>query len=541
MVIPPPDDPARNAMYHHTLHILLLSSDPLLEASLRAAAPRPGFAHIFSTGQNPESDTLAQCAGADIVLLDASRLEHLPAMRRAARPDALFIFAGDAQPEAESLPLLDDVWLGPASAGLYDFHVARLLDAVRQRRDHDLTNLHLNTVIDLTTDLVWFKDAKGAHVKVNEAFCRLVGKSREVVEGRGHYFIWDIEPEEYAQGEFVCLETDQIVMNSREVGVFDEVVKAPQGMRQFKTRKAPLFNADGRVMGTVGIARDVTDIANMTAELDLVLQSIPYAVMLLDADRRIVNFNDRFRKLFGITDTDYIIGEKREVFRKKAIERLGFARKGKHVKMRSAVDGHERFIDMYEENILDIFNNVIGMICIYRDVTRQRQIEKRLKERANTDELTGLFNRHYFFRQIPVALPLGAGLAYVDLDNFKYVNDKFGHDTGDKALMLTAQLLRKHLRGAVIARLGGDEFAAYLPEGCTEESLRTCASDLLAAMIDAYDAHEAYQGLSASIGVALVEDQGLSREDLVRRGDLAMYTAKRLGKRGYCFYTTSLE
>ena len=93
----------------------------------------------------------------------------------------------------------------------------------------------------------------------------------------------------------------------------------------------------------------------------------------------------------------------------------------------------------------------------------------------------------------------------------------------------------------MIARLGGDEFAAYFPEGCTEENLCTCASDLLAAMIEAYDAHKAYQGLSASIGVALVEDQGLSREDLVRRGDLAMYTAKRLGKRGYCFYTTSLE
>ena len=95
-------------------------------------------------------------------------------------------------------------------------------------------------------------------------------------------------------------------------------------------------------------------------------------------------------------------------------------------------------------------------------------------------------------------------------------------------------------RGAVIARLGGDEFAAYFPAGCTEANLCTCASDLLTAMIEAYDAHEAYQGLSASIGVALV-DQGLSREDLVRRGDLAMYTAKRLGKRRYCFYTTSLE
>lgn len=209
--------------------------------------------------------------------------------------------------------------------------------------------------------------------------------------------------------------------------------------------------------------------------------------------------------------------------------------------MRSAVDGHERVIDMHEEDILDIFSNVIGMICIYRDVTRQRQIEKRLRERANTDELTGLFNRHYFFRQIPVTLPLGSGLAYVDLDNFKHVNDKYGHYTGDNALVLTAQLLRKHLRGAVIARLGGDEFAAYFSAGCTKENLCTCARGLLASMIEAYDEHEAYQGLSASIGVALVEDQGLSREDLVRRGDLAMYTAKRLGKRRYCFYTTSLE
>ena len=528
-------------MYHHTLHILLFSSDPLLEALLRAAAPRPGFAHIFSTGQNPESDTLAQCAGADIVLLDASRLGHLPAMRRAARPDALFIFAGETQPEAESLPLLDDVWLGPASASLYDFHVARLLDAVRQRRDHDLTTLHLNAAIDLTTDLVWFKDAKGAHVKVNEAFCRLVGKSREVVEGRGHYFIWNLEPEEYAQGEFVCLETDQIVMNSREVGVFDEVVKAPQGMRQFKTRKTPLFNTDGSIMGTVGIAHDVTDLANMTAELDLVLQSIPYPVMILDSNKHIVNFNDRFKKLFGIDSTDYIAGESRDVLRQRAVERLGFSRNGRHVVMRSVVDGLEKHIDMYESEILDIFKNVIGMICIYRDVTRQLQIERRLKLRANTDDLTELFNRHYFFRSIPATLSAGAGLAYIDLDNFKHVNDKFGHHAGDKALILTAQILRKHLRDAVIARLGGDEFAAFFPESCSKALLRNCAEELLVAMDEAFDGHEAFAGLSASIGITLAEQPGLARDDLVRQGDVAMYEAKRLGKRRYCVYSASLE
>lgn len=534
-------------MYHHSLHILLRSTDTLLDASLRSATPHAGFTHVMTAIHGHERDqnaaSLPELATADIVLLDATDIALLPAMRNASKTDTLFIFVDDGThaPEADMLSLLDDVWLGPHSASLYDFRVARLLDAVRRRRDHELTTLHLETAMNLTSDLIWFKDAKGSHVKVNEAFCRLVGKSRQQVEGRGHYYIWDLEPEEYAQGEFVCLETDNIVMNSREAGVFDEMVKAPQGMRQFKTRKAPLFNMDGSVMGTVGIAHDVTDIANMTAELDLVLQSIPYAVIILDADRHIVNFNERFKKLFGIGPTDYIVGESRDVLRQRAVERLGFSRSGRHVVMRSAVDGHEKYLDMYENDIFDIFDNVIGMICIYRDVTRQRQIERRLKQRANTDDLTGLFNRHHFFKNIPATLSAGAGLAYIDLDNFKHVNDKFGHYTGDKALIFTAQLLRKHLPGAVIARLGGDEFAAFFPEGCTEVLLRHCAEELLVAMAKAFDGHETFDGLSASIGVTLAEQPGLVRDDLVRRGDVAMYEAKRLGKRRYCVYSASLE
>ena len=530
-------------MYHHTLHILLCCPDTLLESSLRRARPHAGFTHVITTASASDAPGLPDLSEADIVLLDAPDLVHLPAMRSAAKSGALFIYASNEtqEPAPELLPLLDDVWLGPCSAGLSDFRVARLLDAVRRCKDHELSTLHLDKVIDITSDLVWFKDAKGAHVKVNEAFCRLVGKTRQQVEGRGHYYIWDLEPEEYAKGEFVCLETDQIVMNSGEAGLFDEVVKTPQGMRQFKTRKAPLFNTDGSIMGTVGLAHDVTDIANMTAELDLVLQSIPYAVMILDAYRHIVNFNERFKKLFGIGATDYIVGESRDIFRQRAVERLGFSRSGKHVKMRSATDGHEKYIDMYESEIYDIFDNVIGMICIYRDVTRQRQIERRLKQRANTDDLTGLFNRHYFFKNIPVTLPAGAGLAYIDLDNFKHVNDKYGHYEGDKALILAAHILRKHLSDAVIARLGGDEFAAFFPQACTEYFLRSSAEKLLTAMTETFGKHEAFAGLSASIGIALVEQAGLVRDDLVRRGDVAMYEAKRLGKRRYCVYSANLE
>lgn len=78
---------------------------------------------------------------------------------------------------------------------------------------------------------------------------------------------------------------------------------------------------------------------------------------------------------FGITDTDCIIGEKREVFRKKAIERLVLPARESTSKCGQSRDDMRALLIVYEENILDIFNNVIGMICIYRDVTRQRQVE----------------------------------------------------------------------------------------------------------------------------------------------------------------------
>ena len=102
-------------------------------------------------------------------------------------------------------------------------------------------------------------------------------------------------------------------------------------------------------------------------------------------------------------------------------------------------------------------------------------------------------------------------------------------------------MLRKHLRNAVIARLGGDEFAAFFPAACSEAQLRDCAKELLAAMLESFGGHKAFAGLSASIGLTLAEQPGLERDDLVRRGDVAMYEAKRLGKRRYCVYSANLE
>lgn len=142
-----------------------------------------------------------------------------------------------------------------------------ILQQIRQKKELRRTQIFLNTVIDSTPDLVWFKDVRGSHLKVNDAFCLAVGKSKEQVEGRGHYYIWDIPPDEYAKGEYVCMETEEIVMSRGELCVFDEKVKCRQGLRQFKTYKAPLVGDDGTLLGTVGVAQDVTRLAIATDSL----------------------------------------------------------------------------------------------------------------------------------------------------------------------------------------------------------------------------------------------------------------------------------
>lgn len=114
--------------------------------------------------------------------------------------------------------------------------------------------------IDSVPDLIWFKDVRGAHLKVNNAFCSAVGKTKNDVQGRGHYYIWDLKQEEYEQGEYVCLETEEIVLREKKTRAFDEKVKSKHGLRQFKTYKSPIFDEDHQVVGTVGIAHDVTDL-----------------------------------------------------------------------------------------------------------------------------------------------------------------------------------------------------------------------------------------------------------------------------------------
>jgi diguanylate cyclase (GGDEF)-like protein/PAS domain S-box-containing protein len=181
------------------------------------------------------------------------------------------------------------------------------------------------------------------------------------------------------------------------------------------------------------------------------------------------------------------------------------------------------------------------------DVTERHRLTEQLTHQAFHDALTGLPNRLQFKEQITVALERttrdGAipAVCFIDLDDFKTVNDTLGHLMGDRLIVEAASRLRQSVReGDVVARLGGDEFALLLemPRGQADiiRIVERIVSDFDQPFL--LDGHTIVTG--ASVGIATVDRPGLSRTELIRRADVAMYAAKAAGKGRYAIYDAAM-
>jgi diguanylate cyclase (GGDEF)-like protein/PAS domain S-box-containing protein len=171
-------------------------------------------------------------------------------------------------------------------------------------------------------------------------------------------------------------------------------------------------------------------------------------------------------------------------------------------------------------------------VCQFLDVTRRKHAETELSYRAHHDSLTGLPNRAYLAGRLAVALDNNVELAvaFVDLDDFKVINDSLGHGAGDRLLGLVAERLRRVLRpGDVLARFGGDEFTALLDGVSDARHAMRVADRLSAALRAPFELDGEQRFVTASVGVTL-SGHGLDAEELLRDADAAMYRAKELGK-----------
>jgi diguanylate cyclase (GGDEF)-like protein/PAS domain S-box-containing protein len=180
----------------------------------------------------------------------------------------------------------------------------------------------------------------------------------------------------------------------------------------------------------------------------------------------------------------------------------------------------------------------VGSILVLSDSTARHQYEEKLWALAHHDPLTGLPNRSLFQDRCAQALSQakrrGSGLAllWIDLDGFKNVNDDLGHESGDALLVQVAQRLGARTRDSdTLARMGGDEFAVVLPDLTNAYQAEALANELVKQLSQAFDLPRGVAHISGSIGVALYPQDAQSVEGLIHCADLAMYCAKRQGRR----------
>ena len=202
---------------------------------------------------------------------------------------------------------------------------------------------------------------------------------------------------------------------------------------------------------------------------------------------------------------------------------------------------------MYQE-AADGSRRFVGTYGVARDISERKKAEATITFQAYHDLLTGLPNRALFKDRLTQAIAnarrhgLLLAVMFLDLDRFKSVNDTLGHLVGDELLQLTSQRLRHCLReGDTLARIGGDEFMLLLPHIRTRDNAAYIAEKILAALKAPFhlNSHELY--ISASIGIAVYPDDGVTHETLIKHADIAMYSAKDQGRNDYRFFDSGLN
>lgn len=246
-------------MYSVKLHICLSEDLKNKLEILEKIQPRLRFTHEFSTIKS-SSDIPTPIPDENQYLIIASENcgLNLPELKnRIGKNGFLAIYARDADKiTGEQKQIADEIWL--ESANLDDFYFEKALNLIAERKEAWLQKTWLQTTINSSPDMIWFKDMGGLHLEVNDAFCEVVDKQKDDVRGKDHYYIWNIPKEIYEQTGYVCVQTEDDVVAARKTCLLDEeVMKADGNLSKLKTYKTPIFDGE-TIIGTVGIARDVT-------------------------------------------------------------------------------------------------------------------------------------------------------------------------------------------------------------------------------------------------------------------------------------------
>lgn len=320
--------------------------------------------------------------------------------------------------------------------------------------------------------------------------------------------------------------------------------------------KKPILNAKGEIIGLCGISTDITErkmlenvIKKQKKLLDIIIDNVDAYIYIKDTDRIFRYANSKVGELFGLS-TDEIIGKKDTDFMNSKLadgfwkfEEQVFKTKSRQAIEETLMDAEGMARYCWSVKIpFEFEDDDMTLICFSTDITELHDMKEKLKQQANTDYLTGLYNKRYFneeanrefSRSIRHQLPLS--VIVLDIDHFKKVNDTYGHPIGDQVLnMLSKNLLSLVRAEDIVGRIGGEEFGIILSNTTPEEAT------VLAERIRSFQESDKMTGdwfgeikITVSMGISTMRESDELFSDIVTRADIALYEAKQSGRNKFC-------
>lgn len=302
------------------------------------------------------------------------------------------------------------------------------------------------------------------------------------------------------------------------------------------------------------------EVAQNEARLRAILENTPDLVVRYDRDCRRVLVNPAYLRETGTVLEDVLNKE----FTNSAVWRQPTMRPDEYVARVKAVmatgkpdvilaewigpSGHLVSHEMRVVPEYGVDGRIIGALAVGRNVTERKAVERELTYRATHDALTGLPNRTLLKDRLQQGIAQaqrssrGVVVVFIDIDNFKAINDSLGHEVGDELLKQMANRMRTILReGDTVARQGGDEFVILLQDCVTSHGLDRVVQKIFQNISEPCDVagNRLYPG--ASMGIAVYPQDGHDMDTLMRNADTAMYAAKAQGRNNYQFFSPSMN
>ena len=438
-------------------------------------------------------------------------------------------------------------------------------DVTQRRRweiAHD-TDARFRSLVHNSPVLTMLIDAVGRVQSSSAAFPRLLGHDQQSLEGRLLEQV--VEPSDAERWrEALSLACDDDVESGSSVTVDLLLTHRDGSPVPFALTVKNLLD-DPTVNGLVVSGHDITDrlaveesLRSANSVLEATLESTADGILVADAHGRISSFNRRFTELWNVP-ADVVSTPDDETLMKHVLAQLADPAEfmAQIAGVNAAPDASSRDLlelrdgRLFEQNSLPqrIDGEVVGRVWSHRDVTQDRQLRDELTQQAFHDALTGLPNQSLFRERVERAMErieLSNGslaVLFIDLDDFKTVNDSLGHPVGDELLVAMSNRLLTCLRTRdTAARLGGDEFAVLIEDLDDEAHARSVADRIVDVLREPVTLRSRRVVVGASVGIAYGRPgAGIDGSTLLRNADLAMYTAKGQGKSCFREYVSEMH